>query len=47
MRNLKTLLLDNHYLSAKEQKQLLEQALTAHKEDAEQRDDILWIGFEV
>ncbi len=44
---LKQILLDNNHLSAQNQKKLLEKALDLHSHQTEQRDDILFIGFQI
>ena len=44
---LTNLLIKNRHLTCSEQQKLLEQALITHMDGVEQRDDILFIGFEV
>ncbi len=44
---LKEILLRNHHFPPLKQRQLLENALNEHQQNAEQRDDILWIGVKL
>jgi serine phosphatase RsbU (regulator of sigma subunit) len=44
---IKEILIAQHTQPAPIQKEALEQALEAHMSETEQRDDILWIGFEI
>ena len=45
--NLQKLVHQNHELSLAQQKQVLEDALSNHMKNTEQRDDILWMGLKV
>jgi serine phosphatase RsbU (regulator of sigma subunit) len=46
-KRIKEIILQHNHESAKAQKIMLEQALHTHMEETEQRDDILWIGFQL